>query len=264
MDPRRTRARDAGLIAGPALLATALCLIQLTGRSLGFDEGASVAIASQHGGALWHGIAHDGGNMAGYYVLLHVLIGLFGNTLVVLRLPSALAIGATTGIVSLLALRLFDRRAALAASLISAVSLPLAFWGQSARSYAVLVALCAGSFLALVALIDGRRTRVAWAAYVLCASLAIYMSLMAVIVIISQLVVLGWRRERIRVVASTLPAIAVLCVPLMVLAARRGSGQLFWVPSPTWTRPSKCSRASPPPGSSRASTPRRRRMRCSW
>lgn len=235
MDPRRTRARDAGLIAGPALLATALCLIQLTGRSLGFDEGASVAIASQHGGALWHGIAHDGGNMAGYYVLLHVLIGLFGNTLVVLRLPSALAIGATTGIVSLLALRLFDRRAALAASLISAVSLPLAFWGQSARSYAVLVALCAGSFLALVALIDGRRTRVAWAAYVLCASLAIYMSLMAVLVIISQLVVLGWRRERIRVVASTLPAIAVLCVPLMVLAARRGSGQLFWVPSPTWT-----------------------------
>lgn len=229
------RPRQAALVAGPALLAAALCFYELSGRSLGFDEAASVAIASQHGGELWHAIAHDGGNMAGYYVLLHVLISLFGNSEVVLRLPSALAIGAATALVELIALRLFDRRAALAAGLLSAVSLPLVFWGQSARSYALLVALSAGSFLAFLVLLDGRRVRIAWVAYVLCTALAIYMSLMAVLIIPAQLLVLAWRRERIRLIGSTLPAIAVCCVPLMVLAARRGSGQLFWVARPNWS-----------------------------
>jgi mannosyltransferase len=223
------------LVAGPAVLAAALCVYELTGRSLGFDEGASVAIASQHGGAFWHGIAHDGGNMAGYYVLLHVLIGWFGNNAVVLRLPSALATGAATSLVCVLALRLFDRRAALAAGVLNAVSLPLVFWGQSARSYALLVALCAASFVAFAELIDGRRVRVAWAAYVVCTALAVYMSLTAVLIIPAQLLVLGWRRERIRLVAAAPLAIAVCCVPLMVLAARRGSGQLFWVPRPNWS-----------------------------
>src|SRR2546425_140026 len=70
-------ARDAALLAGPALLAVGLCLIDISGRSLGFDESATVAIAGQHGSALWSAIAHDGGNMSGYYVLMHVLIDLF-------------------------------------------------------------------------------------------------------------------------------------------------------------------------------------------
>src|SRR6516165_3878512 len=98
------------LIAGPALLAGGLCLIQVDGRSLGFDESASVAIASEHGAALWSAIAHDGGNMAGYYVLLHVLIAAFGHGEVVLRLPSAIGAAAASGLTALLALRLFDRR----------------------------------------------------------------------------------------------------------------------------------------------------------
>src|SRR5690349_12450256 len=70
---------DAALLAGPVLLAVVLCLIGISGRSLGFDEAATVAIAGQHGSALWSAIAHDGGNMSGYYVLMHVLIDLFGN-----------------------------------------------------------------------------------------------------------------------------------------------------------------------------------------
>ena len=61
------------------MLAIALCLYELTTRSLWLDEAATVAIASQHGSALWHAMTHDGGNMLGYYALLHVLIGWFGD-----------------------------------------------------------------------------------------------------------------------------------------------------------------------------------------
>src|SRR5436305_591056 len=135
-DPaRRERAARALALYGPALLAAALCLYQLTTRSLWLDESATVAIASQHGGAFGTALAHDGGNMLGYYALLHVLIGLFGNGALVIRLPSAIATAATVAIVSALGLRLFDRRVALGAGLLGAVSLPLVFWGQDARGY---------------------------------------------------------------------------------------------------------------------------------
>ena len=68
---RRRRAR-------PGSRSCSAC-ISLTTRSLWLDEAATVAIASQHGSALWSAIAHDGGNMLGYYALLHVLVGWFGH-----------------------------------------------------------------------------------------------------------------------------------------------------------------------------------------
>ncbi|MBV8711618.1 MAG: hypothetical protein JOY56_07550, partial [Solirubrobacterales bacterium] len=98
------------VVAAPAALALVLCLYELTARSLWLDEAATVAIAGQHGSALWSAIAHDGGNMLGYYALLHVLIGWFGHGALVIRLPSAVAAATCAGIVALLGRRLFDRR----------------------------------------------------------------------------------------------------------------------------------------------------------
>ena len=88
------------VIGVPAVVALALCLYELTTRSLWLDEAATVAIAGQHGSAFWRAVAHDGGNMLGYYALLHVLIGWFGDGAVVIRLPSAIAAGAAAGAVA--------------------------------------------------------------------------------------------------------------------------------------------------------------------
>ena len=226
--------RDAAVIAGPAGLAVVLCLIELTTRSLWLDEAATAAIASQHGSALWSAIAHDGGNMLGYYAVLHVLIGWFGHGALVLRLPSALAAGAATAAVSLLGLRLFDRRVALAAGLLSAVSLPLVFWGQDARGYAAMVALVAGSFAAFAALVESGSRR-AWIAYVVLTTLAVYMSFLAILAVPAQLLALAWRRHAWQRVATALGVCAVCWIPLAVLAASRGGGQLFWIPRPSLT-----------------------------
>ena len=73
------------MVGVPAVVALALCLYELTTRSLWLDEAATVAIAGQHGSAFWHAAAHDGGNMLGYYALLHVLIGWFGDGAFVIR-----------------------------------------------------------------------------------------------------------------------------------------------------------------------------------
>src|SRR6185437_2144422 len=90
---REPRLADLAVVVVPAGLAVALCLYELTTRSLWLDEAATVAIAGQHGSALWRAIFRDGGNMLGYYALLHVLIDWFGHGAFVIRLPSALAAG---------------------------------------------------------------------------------------------------------------------------------------------------------------------------
>lgn len=231
-----TRWLDAAVIAGPALLALALCLYELTTRSLWLDEAATVAIAGQHGSALWSAMAHDGGNMLGYYALMHVLIGWFGTGALLIRIPSVVAAGACAGVVGLLALRRFDRRVALVAGLFTAVSLPFVFWGQDARGYAPMMALVAGSFAAFAEVVESPRRRGPWIAYVACTALSVYASYVAILALPAQLLVLAWRRDRAwRRVAGAMAICAVCWIPLAVLAATRGSGQLFWIPRPNVT-----------------------------
>ncbi|HUA06960.1 MAG TPA: glycosyltransferase family 39 protein [Solirubrobacteraceae bacterium] len=229
------RRLDIAVVAVPAGVALILCLIEATTRSLWLDEAATVAIAGQHGSAFWHAAAHDGGNMLGYYALLHVLIGWFGHGAFVIRLPSVVAAACAAGAVGLFGLRLFDRRVALAAGLLTAVSLPLVFWGQNARGYAAMVALVAGSFVAFAALVDGPRRRGPWIAYVALTALSAYASYVAIFALPAQLIALAvCRRDAWRRAVTAIAACAVCWIPLIVLALSRGSGQLFWIGRPNF------------------------------
>jgi mannosyltransferase len=233
----RERRLDLLIVALPALLAGLLAAYELATRSLWLDEATSVAIVSQHGAALWRAIAHDGGNMLAYYLLLHVLVGAFGDGAIVIRLPSVLASAATAAIVAQLGLRLFDRRIALSAATLTAVSLPLIFWGQDARGYALMVTFAAGSFLAFAAIVlrdeYDEVPMALLAAYVLSTLLAIYMGFVAAVIVAPQLLALVLARGRARAVILALVVVALGCVPLAVLALDRGSSQLFWVPAPS-------------------------------
>ena len=230
----RDRFLNVAVVALPAVVALALCVIELTTRSLWLDEAATVAIAGRHGSAFWHAAAHDGGNMLGYYALLHVLVGWFGHGAFVIRLPSAIAAAGTAGATSVLGLRLFDRRIALAAGLLTAVSLPLVFWGQDARGYAAMVALVAGSFVAFAAIVDEPRRRGPWIAYVVLTTLSVYASYVAIFALPAQLLALVWRRTAWRQVLGAMAACALCWIPLAVLALSRGSGQLFWIGRPNF------------------------------
>lgn len=235
--PHRSRAADLALLAGPSALAAVLSLISLTGRSLGFDEGATVAIVSQHGAALGRAIERDGGNMSGYYLLLHVLVGAFGDGPWVLRLPSVVFAALTPGLVAAIGLVLWDdRRAAGLGAVLCAVSLPLIYWGQTARGYAGGLCLACASMLAFLlftrAVTEGRRSWPTALVYVLATTCAAYCGFIVLLVVPVQVIVLLRRRTALVRFAAPVAAVAVLCVPLAVLAVRRGSGQLFWVPKP--------------------------------
>jgi mannosyltransferase len=237
------RGRDVLAIALPTLLAAVLCVYEITSRSLGFDEGATVAIASQHGSALWSAIAHDGGNMSGYYLLLHLLIEAFGNGLFLLRLTSVVAASATVALVVMIGMRILNRCVGVVAGVLTAVSLPLVYWGQTARGYAPMVAFVCGAYLAFIVLVDtedrapddagARRRWGPWLAYVVLMVLAMYCTFVAVLVVPAQLLAVARRPRAARRLGSALVAIALCCIPLVVLAVRRGSGQLFWVPRPS-------------------------------
>jgi mannosyltransferase len=237
----RERLLTIASILVPALVAAALSGYELSVRSLWLDESATVAIASQHGAALWAAMEHDAGNMIAYYALMHALVSVFGDSLVVLRLPSVIGTAVTAGTVSAIGRQLFNRRVGAAAGLLTAFSLPLVYWGQDARAYALVFALVAVSFLSFVSLVDaessrrpGTPPRWAWPAYVVALVLAMYMSFVAVLVIPAQLVSLLWYRRRLRSVASAVVVVAVCSVPLAVLAYGRGAGQLFWIPRPSF------------------------------
>jgi hypothetical protein len=232
----RGRRLDLLTIAVPLVLAGLLAARELPTRSLWLDEAATVAIASQHGAALWHAIARDGGNMLGYYLLMHVVVAAFGDGAVAIRLPSVIATAATAALVALLALRSFDRRLALSAGLLCAVSLPLIFWGQNARGYALMVAFATGSFVAFAAIVTApfadRTSRAMLTIYALSTAAAIYMGLIAVLIVPAQLALLPIAPRRARALLVAVGAVVVICLPLAVLAVSRGSSQLFWVPRP--------------------------------
>lgn len=231
------RRADLTCLLVPCGLAALLVLLELGTRSLWLDEGATIAISSQHGAALWHAIAHDGGNMLGYYLFEHALIGLFGHAPALVRAPSAFASVVTVGLVGVLGLRLFDRRVALAAGMLAAVSLPLVFWGQDARAYAPMITFITASFLALSMLLEPDPRRVMWVAWAVSLLLAVYMSFVAVLVIPAQvLILLIDRRAAWRSALVGIGAVLAAAIPIAVLAADRGSGQLFWVPAPTLAR----------------------------
>jgi len=237
---RRLRNPDLIPIAIAAAVGVLLAAIELGSRSLWLDEASTFAIVSQHGAALWRAISRDGGNMLLYYLVMHVVVGLFGDAAWVMRLPSVIANGVTGALVAALALRLFpaNRRLATAAGLLAVASLPLVYWGQNARGYAWLVALSAGSFLALVAILQTPAGRApsgaALAAYVLSTLAALYVGFDVALLLPAQLALLLLHRERARLVISCLALVLMLSVPLLVLAAQRGSGQLFWVTPLSW------------------------------
>jgi hypothetical protein len=59
------------------------------------------------------------------------------------------------------------------------------------------------------------------------------MSFESLLVVPAQLLALVWLRPRpLRPAISAVVTAGVCCLPLLVLAERRGSGQLFWVPKP--------------------------------
>ena len=224
-----------GFVAICTVVSFWLGAYHLGAVSIWGDEGASISIASQHGTMLFHAIAHDGGNFAFYYLLLHCVISLFGTGTDTLRLLSVLCGALCVPLAYALAALLVSNRCGLISAALTATTLPLIYWSHQTRGYTLVVALLTASAVALViAMRDGGRF-----AFVVAGVLAVlscYTELLATVVIFVQFVTLAWTpllRLRWRQWLITGFGVAIALIPLLLMAKSRGSHQLFWLGAPT-------------------------------
>jgi mannosyltransferase len=120
-----------------------------------------------------------------YYALLHVWIDLFGRSMLSIRLPSALAVGAASAGIVVLCRRLGSGHVGIAAALVFAVLPRTGYMGGEARSYALSAAVAVWVTVFAVSLLrrPERRRRV-WLAWGLAVAATIAVFLYAVLALV--------------------------------------------------------------------------------
>lgn len=156
------------------LLALALCLrlYELTGAAIWGDESSSLFLARYAPLPLWQHAAHDV-HPPLYFYLLHLWIGVFGESVLSLRLLSALCGTLAVFLGGWLAWRLAGRRTAWLAVLLLALLPTAVRYSQEVRMYALLGCWLLAATLALLYWLDEGRRRYLLA-YALLMSAAFY------------------------------------------------------------------------------------------
>jgi mannosyltransferase len=135
------------------------------------DEAATKAIAGRSVGQILATMPHDDVVHGAYYLVVHVVIRLFGSSNGALRLPSVLAMGVACAFTALIAQRLCRSAGRLVAAstgmtagLVFALLPATIRYAQEARSYAIVTMMATvATYLLLRAIDDGGKLR--WAGY---------------------------------------------------------------------------------------------------
>ena len=207
-------------------------------KSLWTDEGYTWSAAHRPLDQLVHVVVGDETNMGAYYLFVHGWQYL-GDGPAMLRIPSALAMVATIPLLATLVDRTFDRRAAVVAGFLFAVSPMAVVYAQEARSYTLLVLTSTASMLLFLTLVDddtdanGRRRWWA-AAWVAVTVLGVYLHFFALLVVVAQLVAVAKRSDRLAVWRRLLlptAIIGVLSIPVLLSVVFETADQIDWIPA---------------------------------
>jgi len=175
--------RPAAVAAVPAALAAVVTTTEIGRPELWRDELATWSAASRTLPQLWRMLHHTDAVLGPYYLVVHLWIGVFGDSATALRLPSALAITVAAAVVALTARRIVAAKetarapepdpvrgathadvAAIAAGVIFVGIPAVTRYGQEARPYAFAALFSALATLAFVAAAErGKWYR--WAGY---------------------------------------------------------------------------------------------------
>jgi mannosyltransferase len=130
------------------LITLAVMLWRIGVPSFWRDEAATLSATHRSLPDLFRLLANQDAVHGGYYLLMWCVVRLGGSGALAARLPSALAMAAAAGLVTVLGRRLVSARAGMAAGLVFAVLPPVSWFGQDARPFATETALaCAASYL---------------------------------------------------------------------------------------------------------------------
>ncbi len=147
-------------IAAVLLLASATSLFNLGGTTLWNDEAFSFYVAHDGLRKTIYNIATDN-HPPLYYLILSVFLE-FGTDVFLIRLPSALALVATSVLVYCTAAKLFGARVGLCAGLLAAINPDLIDWSQKARPYSVQTMFVALAFWGLTRVVLSEFAATRW------------------------------------------------------------------------------------------------------
>lgn len=216
--PRRALALALTLGALAAMVSAAGSWVP----SLWGDEAASQLSARRSVASLFHMLLHVDAVHGAYYLFLHFWGKLFGYSAFSIRVPSALAIGASVALVIWMCARLSTLRVAVLAGIICAVLPRLTYAGGEARAFSFDAAFAAALCVVVVEIaVRPGRSRALWAAYgVLLATATyvfLYTGLMAVAIGAFLLLTPTLRRHGRRWLIASAAAL-VTTLPVLVLA----------------------------------------------
>lgn len=207
------------------LLGALLRMLYLSKKDLWFDEIYTIMIADQ---------APRMSCAPLYYLLMNVWIKAFGFSAYALRLPSAIFSIASLGILLLLGKKLFDKKTALLALLLSAINPFYIWYAQEARNYSMLLFLSLASCYCLYSYVQNPK-RSWFISYILITIAAIYTSyffiLMAVLHILYVFIFYKPFKYKVLVIFPILMFIP--WIPLFWKKFYMVSNQIFWLPPPS-------------------------------
>lgn len=229
-DRQRALAQLAWLM--PTLVAGCLGLIRIGWPALWADELATWGMVTVPWGQAWSVLQHTDATLGAYYAVMHVWVSVLGDSDVMLRLPSVLAMAGAAGLTARIGTRLATPRVGLLSGLVFAVLPATSRYGQEARPYALVVFAAVLSTLALVHVLNNPRRRTL-AAYALAVALLGLLHVIALLLLAAHaLVVFAVRRSAIRrwLVAAGIGVLPAL--PVLYLGSQQ-TAQVSWIETPT-------------------------------
>jgi uncharacterized membrane protein len=206
------------------LVAGILCSLHL-GRTLGASEAFSAMAAGQHDyrAVIRGALRFDPGKPPLYPILLHGLVGVFGNSETALRAPSVIFAMISVGILLALGDEMFGAEVGVAAAIVWALCPLSIYYGSWARMYAMLIALALGQLLILWKLRAGAGAGLIPACGALVAAM-LYTHLGSVLFLGAEVAMLTrarWLGERNGAAWTALLVGAVAFVPFVPIASRQ-------------------------------------------
>ena len=220
----------------PALLTLALGFYQVGRPELWRDELASWSFGTRPLSSLLATARHTGGTQLAYYLLLHLWIMAFGDSVDAMRSLSVLAMAAAAACVTLVGRRLAGPRAGLFSGLVFALVPSVSRFAQEVRFYSLEVLVAMLATLLLLRALDRPSAR-RWLAYAACLALLGYVDLVALSVVAGHAagVALRWQQDRDNRqlwFAGAAAAALAACLPLAVLGSAQAADQVKWIPRP--------------------------------
>lgn len=220
----------------PALLTLALGLYQLSRPELWRDELASWSLANRPVSSIIATARHTGATQLAYYLLLHVWLAAFGDSIDAMRILSVLAMAAAAACVAVLGRRLAGARAGLVSGLVFALVPSVSRFAQEIRFYSLEVLVGTVATLLLVRALD-RPSAPRWLAYAASLALLGYIDLVALSLVAGHLAgaaVRWWHDRKAGQLWFLLAATGALfaCLPLALAGSAQARSQITWIPRP--------------------------------